>query len=263
MNDIQEMFDNFFATKEVKQILKEKIDDKVQMLLDDKEKEFEELAEKRLRKEIDFFNKTLTKYVNETIDEFLQEHQKQVARFENDYRLNTVLESLTVIFKTLGINVQEILEGVNDKHELEINDLTERIDNLKKQLMDEQQNFINYKNKVLESEKKTAYENRNEKNSIINEKNNALRRLEKKIKILEDENDKLSQKELINELQSDLSLAESERFEREAQNIPYSKDNEYIESLESLKNDIIEDGKRLNEVTTDENAIPDSLKHLL
>jgi chromosome segregation ATPase len=149
----------------------------------------------------------------------------------------TLQKSLSVNKKKLRALTEDLedLEGDNEKLVKENETLTD--DN--KELSKENQNL----EKENESLKKDLGVGRQKWESLIKENES----LNKQNKSLSKENQDVVRMGVISELKNGLTLTESKKFEKMAENIPFSADRDYIRKLKDIRDGI--QGSTLNEVT--------------
>lgn len=282
MNEIKNAINETLSDPKTKKFFESEInriaEEKAKLLLD---KDKDELIEKEFRKEINFVRKNLSKYVTETVREFIDEHEEKLNLLADKKKIDSVMESLTSVLLTMGINAEELSEGVKNRTN-EIVTLKQRIDNLKRQLLEEQETIKELQNQISISEDyKSKIKDLNnsfneelnslkKKNDSLKEKNNSLKNdydslinENKKLKIknnnLNEENNDILKKNAIIKMKNGMTLTESKEFEDSAMNIPY--DNKFIDRLKELKETFKEN---LNEVCPkEETDVPERLKRLL
>lgn len=292
ISDVKKIITEVLSESETKRILKEKLDkaaeEKARMLLDKEEDEerLEKVVESRINKELSSFKSILSKYVNETVQEFISKHEQDFKIAHDKAKINYILESLATVAKVAGVTTEQILEGKQDidsslkESENTIRKLEQRISNLKEQLTNEQSLLRELQNKNSLSENAKIEELKNalieegkksdkleRTNSSLKEQNEELNEKNKKLinenKSLNKENDKIIQMGIIDELKSNLSLTESHKFEKCAMNIPFKSRKDYVLQLKELK-ESIKNEESLNEVyPEEEKGIPNSMKRFI
>lgn len=286
IENIKKIITEVLSESEMKDILREKIDkaaeEKTKLLFDkqDKEENLEKMVEKRINGELSKFKKILSKYVTETVAEFLSEHEDDFKIVHESAKINYILESLSTMLKVVGVKTEDILECKTSR-ENEIKTLEQRINNLKEHLIKEQhiikelqinenskieelkdalikEGKQNEKLKKLNNSLKTENETLNENNKELSNKNNSLYK----------ENNKIIQMGIIEELKSGLSLTESHNFEKCASKIPFNSRKDYVIQLKELKESIKNESEILNEVypENEENKdyeVPECMKRFI
>ena len=297
---IKNALSEVLSSDETKELLREKVEkiaDKKAKLLFDQEKENQK---KVTENEIKKIKNIISKYVNETVNEFLSEHKKDFETIKNKSKVNCILESLTATLKLAGINAESIVNGTKYKLNEDAEILKERIETLKSQLQEEQmrvkkikmsvkseinemENSFNNKISELKShhneELNTLNENLSSKSideiqrlnseleqskSLNEDLNDKVAILENKIQKLIAENSKMLQMGIISEFTKDMSLTESQKFENCAKNIPFSNDKSYVKHLETLKESIKgADSLIEEEVVNNSDDIPEAMKRFI
>ena len=297
---IKNALSEVLSSDETKELLREKVEkiaDKKAKLLFDQEKENQK---KVTENEIKKIKNIISKYVNETVNEFLSEHKKDFETIKNKSKVNCILESLTATLKLAGINAESIVNGTKYKLNEDTEILKERIETLKSQLQEEQmrvkkikmsvkseinemENSFNNKISELKShhneELNTLNENLSSKSideiqrlnseleqskSLNEDLNDKVAILENKIQKLIAENSKMLQMGIISEFTKDMSLTESQKFENCAKNIPFSNDKSYVKHLETLKESIKgADSLIEEEVVNNSDDIPEAMKRFI
>lgn len=297
---IKNALSEVLSSDETKELLREKVEkiaDKKAKLLFDQEKENQK---KVTENEIKKIKNIISKYVNETVNEFLSEHKKDFETIKNKSKVNCILESLTATLKLAGINAESIVNGTKYKLNEDTEILKERIETLKSQLQEEQmrvkkikmsvkseinemENSFNNKISELKShhneELNTLNENLSSKSideiqrlnseleqskSLNEDLNDKVAILENKIQKLIAENSKMLQMGIISEFTKDMSLTESQKFENCAKNIPFSNDKTYVKHLETLKESIKgADSLIEEEIVNNSDDIPEAMKRFI
>lgn len=297
---IKNALSEVLSSDETKELLREKVEkiaDKKAKLLFDQEKENQK---KVTENEIKKIKNIISKYVNETVNEFLSEHKKDFEAIKNKSKVNCILESLTATLKLAGINAESIVNGTKYKLNEDTEILKERIETLKSQLQEEQmrvkkikmsvkseinemENSFNNKISELKShhneELNTLNENLSSKSideiqrlnseleqskSLNEDLNDKVAILENKIQKLIAENSKMLQMGIISEFTKDMSLTESQKFENCAKNIPFSNDKTYVKHLETLKESIKgADSLIEEEIVNNSDDIPEAMKRFI
>lgn len=297
---IKNALSEVLSSDETKELLREKVEkiaDKKAKLLFDQEKENQK---KVTENEIKKIKNIISKYVNETVNEFLSEHKKDFEAIKNKSKVNCILESLTATLKLAGINAESIVNGTKYKLNEDTEILKERIETLKSQLQEEQmrvkkikmsvkseinemENSFNNKISELKShhneELNTLNENLSSKSideiqrlnseleqskSLNEDLNDKIAILENKIQKLIAENSKMLQMGIISEFTKDMSLTESQKFENCAKNIPFSNDKTYVKHLETLKESIKgADSLIEEEIVNNSDDIPEAMKRFI
>lgn len=299
ISSVKKLITEVLSESETRAILKEKIeklaaeraeeiaDEKAQMLYDGKHpEELERVVERRIDKELSTFKGILSKYVNETVKEFIQRHDEDFKVAHDRARINYILESLATTLRVAGVEAEDILEGKRSNAQ-KVNMLEGRVSTLKTHLLKEQNRIrdLQHNDELKEStrveELKNALIEESRKNEELEKLSTSLKRkndslneenvsLNSKNKSLLKENNKIIQMGIIDELKSDLSLTESHKFENCAMKIPFSSRKEYVAQLKELKESI--HSEVLNEVvpakdtTTGDYSelnVPNSMKRFL
>lgn len=314
IENVKQLINEVISDDKTKTFIKEKIEESAEkqakLLFDQEKDKLEEEYNARLKSEtrkiknelcekyekvflekIESINNVLSRYVDETVSEFIDNYKNQFKKLKNSAKVDAVLESLASTLSLAGVNVQTIFEGTRNVKNQEVVDLEERVKVLKAQLQNEQQTIKdlqdNLKNTIDEmkisenakiaSLKNTIDEMKTSENTKIANLKNALVQeskekslIEKKCKDLSTENNRIMQMGIISELKKDLTLSESQKFENCAMSIPFSLNKNYISQLKTLK-ESIQDTSSLNEVYPEEDEhkdehdddIPDSIKKFI
>lgn len=312
IENVKQLINEVISDDKTKTFIKEKIEEsaekKAKLLFDQEKDKLEEEYNARLKSEtrkiknelcekyekvflekIESINNVLSRYVDETVSEFIDNYKNQFKKLKNSAKVDAVLESLAGTLSLAGVNVQTIFEGARNVKNQEVVDLEERVKVLKAQLQNEQQTIKdlqdNLKNTIDEMKtsentkianlKKTIDEMKISENAKVANLKNALVQeskekslIEKKCKDLSTENNRIMQMGIISELKKDLTLSESQKFENCAMSIPFSLNKNYISQLKTLK-ESIQDTSSLNEVYPEEDEhdddddIPDSIKKFI
>lgn len=292
IENVKQLINEVISDDKTKTFIKEKIEEsaekKAKLLFDQEKDKLEEEYNARLKSEtrkiknelcekyekvflekIEGINNVLSRYVDETVSEFIDNYKKQFKKLKNSAKVDAVLESLASTLSLAGVNVQTIFEGARNVKNQEVVDLEERVKVLKAQLQNEQQTIKDLQDNLKKTidEMKTSENTKiaNLKNALVQEsKEKSL--IEKKCKDLSTENNRIMQMGIISELKKDLTLSESQKFENCAMSIPFSLNKNYISQLKTLK-ESIQDTSSLNEVYPEESEldddIPDSIKKFI
>ena len=313
IENVKQLINEVISDDKTKTFIKEKIEEsaeeKAKLLFDQEKDKLEEEYNARLKSEtrkiknelcekyekvflekIESINNVLSRYVDETVSEFIGNYKNQFKKLKNSAKVDAVLESLAGTLSLAGVNVQTIFEGARNVKNQEVVDLEERVKVLKAQLQNEQQTIKDLQDNLKETidEMKTSENTKianlkktidemkisenakvaNLKNALVQEsKEKSL--IEKKCKDLSTENNRIMQMGIISELKKDLTLSESQKFENCAMSIPFSLNKNYISQLKTLK-ESIQDTSSLNEVYPEEDEhkdehddIPDSIKKFI
>lgn len=314
IENVKQLINEVISDDKTKTFIKEKIEESAEkqakLLFDQEKDKLEEEYNARLKSEtrkiknelcekyekvflekIESINNVLSRYVDETVSEFIDNYKNQFKKLKNSAKVDAVLESLASTLSLAGVSTQAIFEGARNVKNQEVIDLEERVKVLKAQLQNEQQTIKdlqdNLKNTIDEmkisenakiaSLKNTIDEMKTSENTKIANLKNALVQeskekslIEKKCKDLSTENNRIMQMGIISELKKDLTLSESQKFENCAMSIPFSLNKNYISQLKTLK-ESIQDTSSLNEVYPEEDEhkdehdddIPDSIKKFI
>ena len=292
IENVKQLINEVISDDKTKTFIKEKIEEsaekKAKLLFDQEKDKLEEEYNVRLRSEtrkiknelcekyekvflekIESINNVLSRYVDETVSEFIDNYKNQFKKLKNSAKVDAVLESLAGTLSLAGVSTQTIFEGARNVKNQEVVDLEERVKVLKTQLQNEQQTIKdlqdNLKNTIDEMKISENAKITNLKNALVQEsKEKSL--IEKKCKDLSTENNRIMQMGIISELKKDLTLSESQKFENCAMSIPFSLNKNYISQLKTLK-ESIQDTSSLNEVYPEEceldDDIPDSIKKFI
>lgn len=311
IENVKQLINEVISDDKTKTFIKEKIEESAEkeakLLFDQEKDKLEEEYNARLKSEtrkiknelcekyekvflekIESINNVLSRYVDETVSEFIDNYKNQFKKLKNSAKVDAVLESLAGTLSLAGVNVQTIFEGARNVKNQEVVDLEERVKVLKAQLQNEQQTIKDLQDNLKETidemktsentkianlkktidEMKTSEDTKiaNLKNALVQEsKEKSL--IEKKCKDLSTENNRIMQMGIISELKKDLTLSESQKFENCAMSIPFSLNKNYISQLKTLK-ESIQDTSSLNEVYPEEDEhddddIPDSIKKFI
>ena len=295
IENVKQLINEVISDDKTKTFIKEKIEEsaeeKAKLLFDQEKDKLEEEYNARLKSEtrkiknelcekyekvflekIESINNVLSRYVDETVSEFIGNYKNQFKKLKNSAKVDAVLESLAGTLSLAGVNVQTIFEGARNVKNQEVVDLEERVKVLKAQLQNEQQTIKDLQDNLKETiDEMKISENAkvaNLKNALVQEsKEKSL--IEKKCKDLSTENNRIMQMGIISELKKDLTLSESQKFENCAMSIPFSLNKNYISQLKTLK-ESIQDTSSLNEVYPEEDEhkdehddIPDSIKKFI
>lgn len=292
IENVKQLINEVISDDKTKTFIKEKIEEsaekKAKLLFDQEKDKLEEEYNARLKSEtrkiknelcekyekvflekIESINNVLSRYVDETVSEFIDNYKNQFKKLKNSAKVDAVLESLASTLSLAGVSTQAIFEGARSVKNQEVIDLEERVKVLKAQLQNEQQTIKDLQDNL----KKTIDEMKISENAKIANLKNALVQeskekslIEKKCKDLSTENNRIMQMGIISELKKDLTLSESQKFENCAMSIPFSLNKNYISQLKTLK-DSIQDTSSLNEVYPEEDEhdddIPDSIKKFI
>lgn len=292
IENVKQLINEVISDDKTKTFIKEKIEEsaekKAKLLFDQEKDKLEEEYNTRLKSEtrkiknelcekyekvflekIEGINNVLSRYVDETVSEFIDNYKNQFKKLKNSAKVDAVLESLASTLSLAGVSTQAIFEGARSVKNQEVIDLEERVKVLKAQLQNEQQTIKdlqdNLKNTIDEMKNSENAKIANLKNALVQEsKEKSL--IEKKCKDLSTENNRIMQMGIISELKKDLTLSESQKFENCAMSIPFSLNKNYISQLKTLK-ESIQDTSPLNEVYPEEceldDDIPDSIKKFI
>lgn len=292
IENVKQLINEVISDDKTKTFIKEKIEEsaeeKAKLLFDQEKDKLEEEYNVRLKSEtrkiknelcekyekvflekIESINNVLSRYVDETVSEFIDNYKNQFKKLKNSAKVDAVLESLASTLSLAGVSTQAIFEGARSVKNQEVIDLEERVKVLKTQLQNEQQTIKdlqdNLKNTIDEMKISENAKIANLKNALVQEsKEKSL--IEKKCKDLSTENNRIMQMGIISELKKDLTLSESQKFENCAMSIPFSLNKNYISQLKTLKESIQDTGS-LNEVYPEEceldDDIPDSIKKFI
>ena len=292
IENVKQLINEVISDDKTKTFIKEKIEEsaeeKAKLLFDQEKDKLEEEYNVRLKSEtrkiknelcekyekvflekIESINNVLSRYVDETVSEFIDNYKNQFKKLKNSAKVDAVLESLASTLSLAGVSTQAIFEGARSVKNQEVIDLEERVKVLKTQLQNEQQTIKdlqdNLKNTIDEMKISENAKIANLKNALFQEsKEKSL--IEKKCKDLSTENNRIMQMGIISELKKDLTLSESQKFENCAMSIPFSLNKNYISQLKTLKESIQDTGS-LNEVYPEEceldDDIPDSIKKFI
>lgn len=292
IENVKQLINEVISDDKTKTFIKEKIEEsaekKAKLLFDQEKDKLEEEYNARLKSEtrkiknelcekyervflekIESINNVLSRYVDETVSEFIDNYKNQFKKLKNSAKVDAVLESLASTLSLAGVSTQAIFEGARSVKNQEVVDLEERVKVLKAQLQNEQQTIKDLQDNLKETidEMKTSENTKiaNLKNALVQEsKEKSL--IEKKCKDLSTENNRIMQMGIISELKKDLTLSESQKFENCAMSIPFSLNKNYISQLKTLK-ESIQDTSSLNEVYPEEceldDDIPDSIKKFI
>lgn len=292
IENVKQLINEVISDDKTKTFIKEKIEEsaekKAKLLFDQEKDKLEEEYNARLKSEtrkiknelcekyekvflekIESINNVLSRYVDETVSEFIDNYKNQFKKLKNSAKVDAVLESLASTLSLAGVSTQTIFEGARSVKNQEVVDLEERVKVLKAQLQNEQQTIKdlqdNLKNTIDEMKISENVKIANLKNALVQEsKEKSL--IEKKCKDLSTENNRIMQMGIISELKKDLTLSESQKFENCAMSIPFSLNKNYISQLKTLK-ESIQDTSSLNEVYPEEceldDDIPDSIKKFI
>lgn len=292
IENVKQLINEVISDDKTKTFIKEKIEEsaekKAKLLFDQEKDKLEEEYNARLKSEtrkiknelcekyekvflekIESINNVLSRYVDETVSEFIDNYKNQFKKLKNSAKVDAVLESLASTLSLAGVSTQTIFEGTRSVKNQEVIDLEERVKVLKAQLQNEQQTIKdlqdNLKNTIDEMKISENAKIANLKNALVQEsKEKSL--IEKKCKDLSTENNRIMQMGIISELKKDLTLSESQKFENCAMSIPFSLNKNYISQLKTLK-ESIQDTSSLNEVYPEEceldDDIPDSIKKFI
>lgn len=292
IENVKRLINEVISDDKTKTFIKEKIEEsaeeKAKLLFDQEKDKLEEEYNVRLKSEtrkiknelcekyekvflekIESINNVLSRYVDETVSEFIDNYKNQFKKLKNSAKVDAVLESLASTLSLAGVSTQAIFEGARSVKNQEVIDLEERVKVLKTQLQNEQQTIKdlqdNLKNTIDEMKISENAKIANLKNALVQEsKEKSL--IEKKCKDLSTENNRIMQMGIISELKKDLTLSESQKFENCAMSIPFSLNKNYISQLKTLKESIQDTGS-LNEVYPEEceldDDIPDSIKKFI
>ena len=292
IENVKQLINEVISDDKTKTFIKEKIEEsaekKAKLLFDQEKDKLEEEYNARLKSEtrkiknelcekyekvflekIESINNVLSRYVDETVSEFIDNYKNQFKKLKNSAKVDAVLESLASTLSLAGVSTQAIFEGARSVKNQEVIDLEERVKVLKTQLQNEQQTIKDLQDNL----KKTIDEMKISENAKIANLKNALVQeskekslIEKKCKDLSTENNRIMQMGIISELKKDLTLSESQKFENCAMSIPFSLNKNYISQLKTLK-ESIQDTSSLNEVYPEEDEhdddIPDSIKKFI
>ena len=172
-NELNEQCESFKKelTNENQRVLNEKLDDlnehcelyKTQ-IRESVEKEYN----KKYKKFVKDMNESLSKYVDEVVEEFLNKHKEAFIVHENQMKTNAVLEALSAVCAVAGVRAEQITEGVNylnNKQEV-IED--QRVQNLKSKI------------KLIESDNEDLEKQVQEQEQEIQDLNDTLKGSEQK-----------------------------------------------------------------------------------
>lgn len=194
-NELNEQCESFKKelTNESQRVLNEKLEDlnehcelyKTQ-IRESVEKEYN----KKYKKFVKDMNESLSKYVDEVVEEFLNKHKETFIVHENQMKTNAVLEALSAVCAVAGVRAEQITEGVNflnNKQEViedqRVQNLKSKIklvesdnEDLEQQVKEQEQEIQNLNDTIKDTEQKYIDSQSECKESIkeLQKKNEAL-----------------------------------------------------------------------------------------
>lgn len=257
-NELNEQCESFKRelTNESQRVLNEKLDDlnehcevyKIQ-IRESVEKEYN----KKYKKFVKDMNESLSKYVDEVVEEFLNKHKEAFIVHENQMKTNAILEALSAVCAVAGVRAEQITEGVNylnNKQEViedqRVQNLKSKIklvesdnEDLEQQVKEQEQEIQNLNDTLKDSEQKYI--------DTQSECKESIKELQKKNGVLEDTLKDFVRKNKTNE-------SELEDTKNELQDVKES----LKESLSQIKE--LKESLRVSE--QEKSKLVESVKHL-
>lgn len=199
----------------VNKAINSKADAKVQALVEEKVEELNESCEEykaqlaneahnAVNEKVNELNEMVDKYVDKIVSEFIQEHEETFRVNEAELCAQAALGALRNACLAAGVQAQDITERIRVNEEIEEN---------------RGRSFTNEQMKLVKSFSK-----------VVSEKN-----------ALKEENAKLIKMGIIAEMCEDLNNTQAKKFKELAENVEFSRDRNFVNKLDSLKNSIVED----------------------
>ena len=205
---------------------------KVQALLEEKTDELNEACEeykaqlaeeahKTVNEKINEINEMVDKYVDYVVDGFIKEHEETFRVNEEELRTHATLNALRNACLAAGVNAQKITESIYTEERIE--------ENRGCSYSDEQLKILGSLSKEIEANK-----------------------------LLKEENEKLIRMGIVAEMCSDLNEAQTAEFEKLAENVEFTRDRSFINSLDEIKARIVEEDENEDE-DEDEDSLEESV----
>lgn len=203
---------------------------KVQALLEEKTDELNEACEeykaqlaeeahKTVNEKINEINEMVDKYVDYVVDGFIKEHEETFRVNEEELRTHATLNALRNACLAAGVNAQKITESIYTEERIE--------ENRGCSYSDEQLKILGSLSKEMKANK-----------------------------LLKEENEKLIRMGIVAEMCSDLNEAQTAEFEKLAENVEFTRDRSFINSLDEIKARIVEEDEDEDE---DEDSLEESV----
>lgn len=203
---------------------------KVQALLEEKTDELNEACEeykaqlaeeahKTVNEKINEINEMVDKYVDHVVNGFIKEHEETFRVNEEELRTHATLNALRNACLAAGVNAQKITESIYTEERIE--------ENRGCSYSDEQLKILGSLSEEMKANK-----------------------------LLKEENEKLIRMGIVAEMCSDLNKAQTAEFEKLAENVEFTRDRSFINSLDEIKARIVEEDEDEDE---DEDSLEESV----
>lgn len=182
-----------------------KTTDMMENYVEEKITEKEEILKEEYQEKVLMLEDSLDGYLDTVVEEFISENAPSYEAQITDERSKSLLEMFDQMIKVVGMDMLTITEGKEerDQENLENSDLyiaESSVDTLTQKVAD-------MADKLVEAKR---------------------------------EADKYLQSGLMNEMKTDLTILEGEKFEKIAQMMPFERSSSYLDKLETLKESIID-----------------------
>lgn len=246
MNKLTEAIDKALQDDEINEMIKTKVDELSETKAKEIANKYIDILEGEAEKYIDEKVTKLTEKVSNIIEEciglFVDKYKNAFNVYENELKIEAILESLSTVCKLAGVNAEMITNEVNNQRTQNESILNSKLSSLKN-ILDEERN-------AGKLAKRDYERSLNEKDEEINELKSKIHEKDIKYAEVNEEKNNIAKLGIIAEMKQNMSLKESKMFEKNAMNIPFTMDKDYINKLNYLKDSIKEEN--LNEVTNDE-----------
>lgn len=187
---------------------------RVQALLEEKTDELNEACEeykaqlaeeahKTVNEKINEINEMIDEYIDHVVESFIDEHEETFRVNEEELRTHATLSALRNACLVAGVNTQKITESI-------------------------------YTERVIEENRGCSYSD--EQLKILGSLSEEMRTN----KLLKEENEKLIRMGIIAEMCSGLNKDQADELERLAENVEFTRDKSFINSLDKIKARIVE-----------------------
>lgn len=168
--------------------------------------------EEEYKEKVEDLEETLDGYLTSVVEEFVAENEIKHERIIEEAKVEKLLEAFDTMLKVTGVEMLEIQEAKSEKEILEDeNSLENKLARLEEKLTEKEHDLIEARKEAAEY-LKTG---------------------------------------IIAEISEGLTIAEKEKFETLAEMIEFSKDEKYVNALETIKENLIDNrAEGFNESTT-------------
>jgi hypothetical protein len=176
------------------------VTEKMDEYVDKKLTEEKTRLEEEFKEHKEYLTEALDGYLDTVVEEFIEENKPEYERQIDEAKASTLLELFDNIVKIVGVDMMTIAESKEELDQDEYKTLTEAKETLEEEVS-------NMADKLIESKR---------------------------------EADKYLKTGLIAEMAQDLSILESEKFEKLADMVEFSRNPEYVQKLETIRESIID-----------------------